>query len=304
MCNPGTSGGCAVAYARTDFVVFARPVFGPATHMECALNMKLQHSFRDAVRTLKAWRWARRGHRRHLEPTPPSPAVAEQLRAEMNPLTSYFDALSDGPGIWKWRHYFDIYHQHLDRFVGRPTNILEIGVYSGGSLAMWRHYFGDQCTIFGVDIEPSCKAYADSRTKIFIGDQSDRRFWHKFKSETPPMDVIIDDGGHNTDQQVTTFEELLPHLAAGGAYLCEDVVGSDNGFARYMSGFVRNLNAAFIVNNADDPERRQVTPTTKLQSTISSVTFHPYVTVVEKRAIPLTELVSAKHGTQWQPFLS
>ena len=64
-----------------------------------------------------------------------------------NPLESYFDAHTTGPGIWKWRHYFDIYHRHFSKFVGKEVHILEIGIFSGGSLGMWKEYFGPQCRV-------------------------------------------------------------------------------------------------------------------------------------------------------------
>lgn len=38
-------------------------------------------------------------------------------------------------------------------------NVLEVGVYSGESLEMWHSYFGEGSHIYGVDIEPACKAY-------------------------------------------------------------------------------------------------------------------------------------------------
>jgi hypothetical protein len=51
-----------------------------------------------------------------------------------NPQETYFDEIREGPGIWKWRHYFDIYDPHLRRFRGQPANIVAVGVSSGGSL--------------------------------------------------------------------------------------------------------------------------------------------------------------------------
>ena len=78
---------------------------------------------------------------------------------EDNPLERYFKSHKIGRGIWKWNHYFKIYDRHLRKFRGRSVNILEIGIYSGGSLDMWQSYFGEGATIYGVDIEPSCKAY-------------------------------------------------------------------------------------------------------------------------------------------------
>ncbi len=72
-----------------------------------------------------------------------------------NPLRAFFDSRKEGRGIWKWDHYFDVYHRHFGKFVGRDVNVLEIGVYSGGSLEMWKAYFGPRCRIYGVDIEES-----------------------------------------------------------------------------------------------------------------------------------------------------
>jgi hypothetical protein len=59
-----------------------------------------------------------------------------------NPLWQYFTNHNEGRGIWKWNHYFPIYHRHFSKFIGKPVKILEIGIYSGGSLDMWRSYFG------------------------------------------------------------------------------------------------------------------------------------------------------------------
>jgi hypothetical protein len=42
-------------------------------------------------------------------PTRPAPA---------NPLADYFEGHASGPGLWKWRHYFDVYHS---RSAPRPS---------------------------------------------------------------------------------------------------------------------------------------------------------------------------------------
>src|SRR5258705_12598301 len=99
----------------------------------------------------------------------------------LNPLASYFRSHKEGPGIWKWMHYFDVYHRHFSKFVGREVHVLEIGIYSGGSLPMWREYFGGQSHIYGVDIEDACRVYAGERIKVMIGDQADRTFWAEFR---------------------------------------------------------------------------------------------------------------------------
>jgi hypothetical protein len=216
-------------------------------------------------------------------------------------LRAYFDAHADGPGIWKWTHYFDIYHRHFAKFVGCEVNVLEVGIFSGGSLGMWRAYFGPGCRIHGVDIAPECRAYEDDSTRIFIGDQADRAFWRRVRAEAPAMDIVIDDGGHQPEQQIVTLEETLPYLAPGGVFMCEDVHGRHNPFAAYVHGLAGELHAAESLHERDHGEL--ASRATGAQAAIGSVHVYPYVTVIERNERPVTELQALRHGSEWQPFL-
>lgn len=220
------------------------------------------------------------------------------LSAPANPLRDYFQNHKVGHGIWKWEHYFEIYHRHFSRFVGRSVNVMEIGIYSGGSLGMWRSYFGDRSHIYGVDIEEACASYQNDHTSVFIGDQADRAFWSDVKQKIRGLDILIDDGGHTPEQQQITLEEMLPFLRPGGIYLCEDVHGSFNGFAAFASAFVHELNG--MTRIPGDLLQSDVTP---FQSSIHSIHFYPYVVVIEKHEVPPARLSAPKHGTAWQPFL-
>jgi hypothetical protein len=91
-------------------------------------------------------------------------------------------------------HYYGIYERHLSKFVGQEVNVVEIGVYSGGSLDMWRDWLGPRCHIHGVDIAEECRAYAGEQVSITIGDQADPRFWREFLQAHAPIDIVIDDG--------------------------------------------------------------------------------------------------------------
>ena len=217
-----------------------------------------------------------------------------------NPLRNFFEANRSGPGIWKWTHYFDAYVRHLSRFVGQDVHVLEIGVYSGGSLRMWRDFFGDRCQVYGVDIEPACRQYENTHTRVFIGDQADRAFWHQLRRDVPRLDIVIDDGGHRAEQQVVTLEETLPYLSPGGVYLCEDVHGATNAFHSYVYGLVTEL------SHYAGRERRGgglASDANAWQSEIASIHQYPYLTVIERHLHSVAELVAPKHGTEWQPFL-
>jgi hypothetical protein len=212
-----------------------------------------------------------------------------------NPLGRYFDSYVSGPGIWKWRHYFDVYHRHLERFRGTEVKILEVGIYSGGSLKMWRDYFGPQSTVFGVDIDPACKTYETDGIRVFIGDQASHSFWSAFRREVDAIDVVIDDGGHRSEQQITTFEALLPAIRPGGVYICEDVHGMTNPFFDYVIGLARTLHAM-----ASD---REGAAANGVQRCIAGVHVYPYMVVINKHARPVDRLEAVRRGTEWQPFL-
>ena len=213
-----------------------------------------------------------------------------------NPLWDFFANRSEGPGIWKWEHYFEIYQRHFHPFVGTQVDLLEIGIYSGGSLDMWASYFGDQCHVYGVDIDPSCVAYERSNVTVLIGDQQDRSFWARVKGQVSGLDIVVDDGGHTPEQQMVTLEELLPHIRPGGVYLCEDVQGIHNDFIAFAAGLVAQLNAAQAT-----PGDLLGTYPTAFQGAIHSIHFYPYVVVIEKNAVPPSVFSAPKHGTEWNP---
>lgn len=217
-----------------------------------------------------------------------------------NALRDYFEAHNEGPGIFKWRHYFEIYDRHLSRFIGKDLHLVEVGVYSGGSLGMWRSYLGPGARITGVDIMPACTVYENEYTRIAIGDQADRAFWKRFRDEYPPADIVIDDGGHTSEQQIVTLEELLPSLAPGGVYICEDVHTPYKVFTSFVSGLEDALNAFEVQpeKSAEDAVQIKATP---LQSQIHSIHHYPYVVVIEKHKQAVNDLRAARHGTEWQP---
>ncbi len=216
------------------------------------------------------------------------------------PLRRYFDANRAGPGIWKWEHYFEIYHRHLAKFIGTSAHLVEVGVFSGGSLGMWREYLGPQSRISGIDIEEACRTYAREGIDIFIGDQADRRFWAEFRDQAPPMDVVIDDGGHQPEQQMVTLEETLPYLRPGGVYVCEDIHGAGNRFAAFAHALAAQLNATHWNRHQEGLTASDPSP---FQATVHSVHCYPFLVVIETQSVPLAALQAPRHGTQWQPFL-
>lgn len=187
-------------------------------------------------------------------------------------------------GINKWSHYFDIYDRYLFKYKGKDVTILEIGIFQGGSLQLWRDFFGPNSRVIGVDINPDCLQFADDRINIFIGSQSDREFWSKLKSEIGKIDILIDDGGHTMDQQLVTFEEMFDHISMDGIYICEDTHTS------YWMGYRGGLRrpGTFIEKMKDIVDQLTLwhygTPT-KFTKNIRSVSFFDSLVIIEKGEI-------------------
>lgn len=203
----------------------------------------------------------------------------------MNDLQAYFEA-NTGRLIHKWMHYFEIYDRHFARFRGGDVHVLEFGVFQGGSLDMWKHYFGPRCKIYGVDINPACKALETDDVRIFTGDQEDRAFLKSLATQIPRVDILIDDGGHTMRQQIATFEELFGHVAADGVYLCEDLHTSywphwgggyrkRGSFIEYAKGLIDSLHAWHSQSG-----RLQVDEFTR---SAHSLHWYDSVLVIEKR---------------------
>ena len=213
-------------------------------------------------------------------------------------LQQYFD---NNPGrlIHKWAHYLEIYERHLERFRGREVHMLEIGVFHGGSVQMWKHYLGDKAHIYGVDIAPRAKALEEERVKIFIGDQSDPAFLQSLRREIPRVDILLDDGGHVMQQQIVTFQELFQHIANDGIYICEDLHTSywsgfggglrrEGSFIEFSKQLIDQLNAW----HTRDPEQFEVDDFTL---SAHSMHFYDSMLVIEKR--PMQPPVDRKTGT-------
>jgi hypothetical protein len=136
--------------------------------------------------------------------------------------------------------YFQVYEELLSRFRGKPITFVEIGVLNGGSLFMWRDFFGPQARIIGVDLNPLAKRWEQDGFEIFIGSQSSPQFWDEFYDTVGMVDVLLDDGGHTNEQQIVTTHHSLPFIRDNGLLIVEDV------HASYQAGFGNPSHYSFI----------------------------------------------------------
>ena len=126
----------------------------------------------------------------------------------------------------KWLNYFDSYEALFSVFRGKGPKVLEIGVDRGGSLVLWKNYFGPESQIVGIDINQDCAAFNDPAAGVYvrIGSQTDPAFLGSVVDEFGPFDIIIDDGSHIVSHQITSFNLLFDRgVKVGGVYMVEDL---------------------------------------------------------------------------------
>ena len=140
-------------------------------------------------------------------------------------------------------NYTEVYKELFKYLRKVDLSILEIGIGSlaggvsnmngtriknykqGASLRVWKEWFqnGD---IWGMDIAEDCM-FEEDRIRTILCDSTDKekldevlldkKFW-----------IIIDDGCHNVDYQIKTYQNLWDRIKDGGIYVIEDIESNLN----------------------------------------------------------------------------
>lgn len=197
---------------------------------------------------------------------------------------------TDGRAVTKWDHYFDVYSRELDRFRSTPCRFLEIGIFRGGSIPMWKEYFAEGSHLVFVDIDPNCRKLGDPGTHIEIGDQADPEFLAQLAKKHGPFDVILDDGGHLMHQQIGSYEGLWPHLNDGGVYMVEDThtsywPGFGGGFEAKES-FVEYAKRLVDKMHSWYTDQDDIFPFDPIARELESVRFYDSIVAMEKKLRP------------------
>lgn len=200
---------------------------------------------------------------------------------------------------YKHSTYFDVYDKFFSPYVGKKITFVEIGVLGGGSLFMWRDFFGPQARIIGVELNPEAKRWEEEGFEIFIGSQSDPDFLEKLAKEVGEIDIVLDDGGHTYEQQIITTECLLPHIRDGGILMVEDTHTS------YMEGFgfKRMSFIKYAMNMVDRINHRfsKLTPATAEKRVWGLSFFESFVVFeVNKKATAIDSVPTDNGGKDLQ----
>ena len=193
-------------------------------------------------------------------------------------------AENQGPVVHKWHHYIPIYDRYFGAWRGKPLRFLEIGVSQGGSLQMWRNYFGPQAIIFGIDVNPACAQYDGQAGSVRIGSQDDPAFLQSVVAEMGGIDVVLDDGSHRMDHIHLSLEALFPHLSTEGLYMIEDLHTAY--WPAFGGGYQNKRNFFNVLRQLVDDMHRwyhdRAVNLPALGGEVSAVHIHDSIVVLEK----------------------
>jgi len=124
--------------------------------------------------------------------------------------------------------YLPLYESLLSSRRERAKNVLEIGIYYGGSILLWNNYFTN-AVIHGVEI-----AHIDNLWEGIKGNQNirlhastnayDSEFINReFVSKNIKFDMVLDDGPHTLDSMIQFVQKYSPLLTDDGILIIEDV---------------------------------------------------------------------------------
>jgi Methyltransferase domain len=197
----------------------------------------------------------------------------------------------------KGSEFTQIYHRWLAPVREQSLRVLEIGLYNGGSLRMWRDFLPN-AVLHGIDVDARTLAYQDEvpGSQVRLVDQGNAYALDAFVAELGGnYDFVIDDGGHTMEQQVVSFEVLWPQVMPGGIYVIEDLgtsyvpsyggrgLGEAGTTVDHAKGLVDAVNRDHMGRGPGGESAVDPIAHARLRRDVASAHFHPGVALFVKR---------------------
>lgn len=200
-------------------------------------------------------------------------------------------AQNTGAAVDKWHHYLPIYERYFGPMRNKPLRFLEIGVAKGGSLQMWRKYFGPEIILYGIDTNKKCRQFDGQAGQVRIGSQADPEFLASVVAEMGGVDVVLDDGSHQMPHIETSLKVLFPLLSSGGTYLIEDLHTAY--WPKWDGGYKAPENFFNSVRQIIDDMHRwyhgEGVRRPEMGGMVTGVHVHDSIVVIEKGPVPMPQ---------------
>jgi cephalosporin hydroxylase len=124
--------------------------------------------------------------------------------------------------------YIELYEKLLCSQKETAKNVLEVGIYNGGSIKLWRDYFVN-AQVYALDIIHENKIWDkiknDQRITLYTSTDAynDNIFKTKFLDTGLKFDFMLDDGPHTLDSMIKFIKLYSQIMTEKGILIIEDV---------------------------------------------------------------------------------
>jgi hypothetical protein len=159
--------------------------------------------------------------------------------------------------------YLPLYEKLLVNKRETAKNVLEVGIYNGGSIKLWNDFFIN-ATVYGLDIMDINNVWGGIKNneKIILHTSSDAYnadfFMDNFLNKNIKCDFILDDGPH-TLESMTQFIKLYSQIMTDdGILIIEDVQSIDwleilkNEVPEHLKQYIKTYDLRQTKNRYDD----------------------------------------------------
>ena len=124
--------------------------------------------------------------------------------------------------------YLDVYAIVFGPRRHEVENVMEIGVFEGGSMVLWERFF-PKAKILGLDVSLKHLKHTvdESRSSFLVANAYCAETLSKLQELGVLQDVIIDDGPHTLQSMLYVVSNFTQLLKPGGTLVIEDVQHPD-----------------------------------------------------------------------------
>ena len=159
--------------------------------------------------------------------------------------------------------YLELYEALLFHKKETAKNVLEVGMYQGGSIKLWHDYFVN-ATIYGLDIMHINNVYSELKNndRIVLHTSTDayneETFKNNFLNKNIKCDFMLDDGPHTLESMKQFIKLYWQIMSDEGILIIEDVQSWDwidilkNEVPSHLKPFIKVYDLRENKNRYDD----------------------------------------------------
>ena len=126
--------------------------------------------------------------------------------------------------------YLPLYQELFFNKKHTARNVLEIGIYDGGSIKLWNDFFTN-ATVYGIDINANRWKEIENKEKIVLHTLKDAYnvdfFVDNFINKNIKCDIMVDDGPHTLESMIQFIQLYSQIMTEDGILIIEDVQSWD-----------------------------------------------------------------------------